>query len=85
MVMINSRLVEAQEPKIATRELDRRRAHGIKVMLLWNAETRGVFVSVAERDGDGFQFQVPPDEALDAFHHPYAYAAYGQRQEALAA
>ena len=83
--MINSRLVEAQEPKIATRELDHRRAHGIKVTLLWNAETKGVFVSVAERDGDRFQFQVSPADALDAFHHPYAYAACGQRQEALAA
>jgi hypothetical protein len=83
--MINSRLAEAQEPKLTTRELDDRRAHGIKVTLLWNAKTKGVFISVAERDGNGFQFQVPPADALDAFHHPYAYAAHGQRQEALAA
>jgi hypothetical protein len=44
-----------------------------------------VFVSVAEREGNTLEFQVPPARALDAFYHPYAYAAFDQRQEALAA
>jgi hypothetical protein len=83
--MIKSGLVEVQEPRIAIRELDRRRADGIEVTLLWNAETKGVFVSVAERGGNTLEFQVPPAQALDAFHHPYAYAASDQRHEALAA
>jgi hypothetical protein len=38
-----------------------------------------------EREGDTLEFQVPPAQALDAFHHPYAYAAFDQLQEALAA
>jgi hypothetical protein len=28
-----------------------------------------------ERLGDRFQIAVPPDRALDAFYHPFAYAA----------
>jgi len=83
--MITSRPPEPQVPTIAIRELDYRRADGIEVTLLWNAETEGVFVSVAERDGGRFEIEVPPADALDAFHHPYAYAAYGHSRTALAA
>ena len=25
--------------------------------------------------GEGFQIEVAPETAMDAFHHPYAYAA----------
>jgi hypothetical protein len=32
-----------------------------------------------------FHFEVPPAEALDAFHHPYAYAQHVDLQAALAA
>ena len=83
--MIKSGLVGVHEPRIAIRELDHRRADGIEVTLLWNAETKEVLVSVVEREGDTMEFQVPPAQALDAFHHPYAYAASDQLQEALAA
>lgn len=64
------------EPAIAVRELDHRAGDGLEVRLLWNADTKDVLVSVAERDGMGFEFQVHPNDALDAFHHPYAYAAH---------
>jgi hypothetical protein len=67
----------AHESNIAIRELDHRARNGIEVRLLWNEETNEVFVSVAERDGVDFEFQVAPADALDAFHHPYAYAPYG--------
>jgi len=83
--MIKSGLVGVHEPGIAIRELDHRRADGIEVTLLWNAETNGVFVSVVEGEGSTLEFQVPPAQALDAFHHPYAYAAFDQLQEVLAA
>jgi hypothetical protein len=73
------------EPRIAIRELDHRTADRIEVKLLWNAETNVVFVSVVEREGNTLEFHVPPARALDAFHHPYAYAAVGQFQEVLAA
>jgi hypothetical protein len=57
------------------RELDARSANGIEVRLLWHGAD---VVSVAVFDathGDAIEFVVEPDEALDAFHHPFAYAA----------
>ncbi len=84
--MINPTPPEAQEPNILIRELDHRKSDGIEVTLLWNARTKAVLVSVVEeRSAASFQFEVPADNALDAFHHPYAYAAYGQHDTALAA
>lgn len=83
--MVTSEPAVVQESRIAIRELDHRVGDGIEVRLLWNADTKDVLVSVAERDGFGFEFQVPPTEALDAFHHPYAYAAYGDQYIPLAA
>jgi hypothetical protein len=84
--MINQTPPEAQEPSILIRELDRRKSDGIAVALLWNARTKAVYVSVVEeRSGSSFQFDVPPALALDAFHHPYVYAAYGHHDSALAA
>jgi hypothetical protein len=67
------------------RELDHRACDGLEVRLLWNAETEDVLVSVAARDGIDFEFQVPAADALDAFHHPYAYAAFGDQYTPLAA
>jgi len=75
--MINLTPVEAQEPNTVIRELDHRRNEEIEVTLLWNAKTQDVFIVVTERDGECFEFQVCPTDARDAFHHPYAYAAYG--------
>ena len=84
--MINPTPPEAHEPNILIRELDRRKSDGIEVTLLWNARTKAVFVSVVEeRSAASFQFEVPPANALDAFHHPYAYAEYGHHDTALAA
>ena len=83
--MNNSGPVEAQEPKFVIRELDHRRNDGIEVTMLWNPRTNYVYVAVAERDGGRFQFAVHPAEALEAFHHPYAYAASDDRPIPLAA
>ena len=59
-----------------TRELDFRSGDGLEVALLWQPETNRVTVSVFDaKTGDDFGIEVGPDEALDAFHHPYAYAA----------
>jgi hypothetical protein len=79
--------VVTQRSRTGIRELDHRASDGIDVRLLWNAETNDVLVSVAERDGMGFEFQVPPTDALRAFHHPYAYAyaLHGDQRVALAA
>jgi hypothetical protein len=68
------------------RELDHRTSDGVSVTLLWNTQTDRVSVSVVEeRQGVAFEFPVRAGEALDAFHHPYAYAADADDDSALAA
>jgi hypothetical protein len=58
------------------RELAVRESDGIQVLLLWHPEDNGFSVTVEdERVGDRVQFAVAPDRALDAFYHPFAYAA----------
>lgn len=61
----------------AARELDARTGDGIDVRLLWYAATDAVTVSVYDaKYRNGFEFVVEPNEALDAFHHPFAYASF---------
>ena len=56
------------------RELDARSNDGIDVALLWNPQTNRVWVSVVDgKRGDAFVLDVDPSDALDAYHHPYAY------------
>jgi hypothetical protein len=65
--------------EIGIRELDRRRGEGFEVALLWDPETNRVFVALEdERRGTSLEVDVDPAEALDAFHHPYAYASRAQ-------
>lgn len=59
-----------------TRELDFRASDGLEVTLLWNPETHQLLVSVVDtKSGDDFEIEVSSTEAMDAFNHPYAYAA----------
>ena len=57
-------------------ELLVREADGIEVSLVWrkDADTLAVVVN-DERIGASFEVVAPRDRALDAFHHPFAYAA----------
>jgi hypothetical protein len=58
------------------RELAARESDGIQVLLLWDPNENALTVSVEDaRIGDRFQLAVAPDRALDAFYHPFAYAA----------
>lgn len=58
------------------RELAVRENDGIHVVLLWQPSNDELTVSVEDvRVGDRFQLAVAPDCALDAFNHPFAYAA----------
>jgi len=58
------------------RELDRRFNDGFDVRLFWNSRTDRVFVAIEdERDGNSFEFRVDAANALEAFHHPFAYAS----------
>lgn len=56
------------------RELDRRVNDGFDVSLLWHSAANRVFVAVEGRHGDSLEFEVAPADALEAFHHPFAYA-----------
>jgi hypothetical protein len=59
-----------------TRELDFRSNDGLEVALLWQPETNRLSVTVFDaKTGDDFDVDVEPSKAMDAFHHPYAYAA----------
>jgi hypothetical protein len=59
-----------------TRELAARNSNGVHVLLLWHPVDNTLTVSVEDaRVGAGFQLAVAPDRALDAFYHPFAYAA----------
>ena len=58
------------------RELAARESDGIHVLLLWHPDENGLTVSVEDaRAGDRFELAVAPERALDAFYHPFAYAA----------
>ena len=58
-------------------ELAYRASDGVEVWLLWTKATDRLFVLVVDsRVDDKFELDVSSDEALDAFHHPYAYASF---------
>lgn len=57
------------------RELNRRLTGGLEVVLYWHGADR-VSVSVHDAStGEEFELEVDAAFALDAFRHPYAYAA----------
>jgi hypothetical protein len=59
-----------------TRELAARENDGLHVRLLWEPLKDVVAVAVEDlRAGDRFQLPVARERALDAFYHPFAYAA----------
>jgi hypothetical protein len=61
-----------------SRELAHRESDGIEVSLLWRPLDNRLTVAVADgRTGDAFELTARPENALDAFHHPFAYAALG--------
>jgi hypothetical protein len=61
---------------LQTRELASRENNGIHVRLLWHPVENALSVFVEDvRIGDRFRLAVAPDRALDAFYHPFAYAA----------
>jgi hypothetical protein len=56
-------------------ELAHRSSGSIDVTLYWDATNVEVMVELIDRAGGAsFQLVVPSERALDAFHHPYAYA-----------
>lgn len=59
----------------AVRELALRQSGTVEVLLLWHAQIDLVELSVRDlATGGGFQTEVAPGRAIDAFYHPYVYA-----------
>jgi len=59
-----------------SRELASRESDGVHVLLLWHPRDDALTVSVEDsRAGQCFEISVDSRRALDAFYHPYAYAA----------
>jgi hypothetical protein len=52
---------------------------GIEVTLLWSKRSNRVTIALLDSDSaEALEFEVDGSAALDAFNHPYAYAATRQ-------
>lgn len=64
-----------------TRELAARESDGLHVLLLWHPREDALTVSVEDAHvRERFEIAVERDRALDAFNHPFAYAAAGAKR-----
>jgi hypothetical protein len=65
--------VGPREQRVA-RELDHRESDGIAVTLVWYEDSDRIAVRVVDSESDEeFELAIAARDALDAFHHPYAY------------
>jgi hypothetical protein len=61
------------------RELAHRTSDGIEVTMFWAKPSDRVTIAVLDtHSDDALEFEVDGSAALDAFNHPYAYAATRQ-------
>ena len=57
-------------------ELAQRAGDGIVVSLMWSRADNTLTVSIANTlTGEEFELEAHPENALDVYYHPYAYAA----------
>jgi hypothetical protein len=65
-------------------ELDSRSGNGVDVALLWQQRDNTAIVAVVDhQSGESFVLDIREnDDALDMFHHPYAYAAHRRIDQA---
>jgi hypothetical protein len=62
--------------RIGHRELAHRTSDGFDVKLLWNPADDSIAVRVLSLESaEIHEFDVRRDQALNAFHHPFVYAA----------
>ena len=74
------------QPTATFEELDYRESDGLEISLLWSRADNSLSVVVVDTKSDtGFELPVKGDEALDVFHHPFAYAATRIAEPVLAA
>ncbi len=63
-------------------ELAHRTGDAIEVTLLWDPTANSVFVDVNdERHNRRLRIAVSNGNALDAFHHPYAYRRWNPHEQ----
>jgi hypothetical protein len=68
------------------RELAFRSFAGIEVRLLWSQESGELRVTAFDSStGESLELPARPEQALDVFNHPFAYAATSRSEPALAA
>jgi hypothetical protein len=61
--------------RTSLKELAYRNQNGLEVTLFWEPRSNEVSVEVIDQlDDSGFRLPIAGHLALDAFHHPYAYA-----------
>jgi hypothetical protein len=66
-------------------ELAQRTSDGIQVTLLWTKSTNAITIVVIDSHfAEQLEFAVDGRSALDAFNHPYAYAAAHRARNAPA-
>jgi len=59
------------------RELAQRVTGGLVITLYWDADDNSTHVEVHQPATDtAIAFRVARDQALDAFHHPFAHLSY---------
>lgn len=66
---------------LSLKELAHREQNGLEVTLFWNPKSDEVSIEVVDHlDESSFRLPVAGHCALDAFHHPYAYASASESQ-----
>jgi hypothetical protein len=67
------------------RELAHRTSDGIEVSLFWTKSSNRITIAIIDtRSDEALEFEVDGSLALDAFNHPYAYAAARHAQNRAA-
>ena len=68
--------IAATNTAAGAKELASRESDGVHVLLFWHPLEDSLTVSVEDaRAGERFEFSVDRSRGLDAFYHPFAYAA----------
>ena len=74
----DGRAVDGLRPAMTgeVREIASRESNGLTVVLCWQRREDAVTLAVSDsRNGERFELPVASDRALEAFYHPFAYAA----------
>jgi hypothetical protein len=69
----------SNETEPPARELAKRQSGSEEILLLWHPGGNRIELLVHDPEtGAGVLVEIPPDDALDAFHHPFAYTTQGE-------